>query len=246
MTTSASAAAAAAPGRLPDIPTAIQRMAGVVMRPGRTFRQLLADPQWRTVLVLSTAIAVVTAAAVMNTTVGRQALVDQWERTAAALGHQVDDAGYQQLEAWGQYAALYGAVGALLNVPVLALGMAVLIHAAGRRARPFATVFAVTTYAGVILSLRQVVSAVSIYMAETTASRLTLGAAFPGLDAASPAARALGFVDLFVVWWVIVLGVGVARVYGRRARSTSLAFLGAYAVLAVLAAIVFRVAGGNA
>jgi hypothetical protein len=221
-------------------------MAGVVLRPGRTFRQLLADPQWRTVLVLSTAIAVVAIAVVMNTTVGRQALVDQWERTAAALGHPVDDAGYQQLEAWGRYGALYGAAGALINGPGVALGVAALIYAAFRRTRPFVTVFAVTVHAGVILTLRQVVSAVSIYVGETTASRLTLGSAFPGLDAASPAARALGFVDLFVVWWVIVLGIGVGRLYGRRVRSTSLAFLGVYAVLAVFTAIVFSLAGGHA
>jgi hypothetical protein len=221
-------------------------MAGVVLRPGRTFRRVVGDPQWRNVLVLSTVIAVVAAVAVLNTAIGRQALVDQWERTSAALGHEVDDVGYQQLEAWGRYAAVYGAAGALVGGPVLAFGVTALIYAVFRRARPFMTVFAVAVHAGVILTLRQVVTAVSIYVGETTASHLTLGAAFPGLDAASPAARALGFVDLFVVWWLIVLGIGVARLFERRARSTALAFLGAYAVFAALTAIVFSVAGGNA
>jgi hypothetical protein len=221
-------------------------MAGVVMRPGRTFRRLVAEPEWRGVLLFSTVLAVVAGVAVMSTAVGQQALVDQWERTAAAVGHDLDDAGYRQLEAWSHYAAVYGAAGALFGVPVLAFGVAGLLHLAFGRVRRFTTVLAVTVHAGVILSLRQVLAAVLIYVGETTASVLSLGLAFPGLDAASPMARALGFIDLFVLWWVILIAIGTARLYGQRVRSTTLAFLGVYLALAVLTAVVFSAAGAAA
>ena len=44
-------------------------------------------------LLVTTLVSAGAGAALMETAVGRQALVDQWERTATAFGRQVDDAG---------------------------------------------------------------------------------------------------------------------------------------------------------
>ena len=251
MTTSASAGAAAAPGFFPDNPTLIQRMAGVLVRPGWTFDRVIAGPQWRGVLLASTLLAMLAGVSVMSTTVGRQALVDEWERTAAALGHEVGDAGYGELEGLSQYAPAYAAAGALASGPVVAIGLTGLLYVAfGRRRhqrRPaFPTVFAVVAHAGVVLSLRQIVAAGLLFARETTASALSLGAWFPGLDAASPAARALGFIDLFVLWWVVVVAIGTARLYHRRVRATALGFVGVYFALGLLTAAAFAAAGGTA
>jgi hypothetical protein len=250
VTTSASAGAAAAPGFFPDNPTLIERMAGILVRPGRTFDRVIADPQWRGVLVASTLLAVLAGASVMSTAVGRQGLVDEWERTAAALGHEVGDAGYGQLERLSRYGPLYAAAGALASGPLLAIGVAGLLSVAfGRRhpVRPaFTTVFAIAVHAGVVLSLRHVVAAGLLYGRETTANALSVGAWFPGLDATSPAARALGIVDLFVLWWVVVLAIGTARLYHRRVRATALGFVGVYVALALLTAAAFTAAGGTA
>lgn len=250
MTTSASAGAAAAPGLLPDNPTLAQRIAGVVFQPRRTFDGVVADPRWRGVLLTSTLVAVLVSATVMSTAVGRQALVDEWERTAAAVGHEVDDAGYQQLETLSQYGAFYAATGAVVSGPVAAVIMAALLHArfgrTGRARRPFTAALAITAHAGVILSLRQVIAAGLTYGRETTATALSIGSAFPGLDASSPLARALGFIDVFVLWWVLLLAIGAARLYQRRTRSMALAFMGVYLALAVLTAAAFAVAGASA
>lgn len=250
MTTSASAGAAAAPGLLPDNQTLVQRMAGMVVQPRRTVDRVVADPRWGGVLLASTLIAVVFSATVMNTAVGRQALVDEWERTAAAVGHEVDDAGYQQLEGLSRYATLYAAAGAVISVPVVAVAMAGLLHVffgrGGRVRRPFTAALAIAVHAGVILSLRQVVAAGFTYGRETTATALSLGSAFPGLDASSPMARALGVIDVFVVWWVVVLALGTARLYHRHTRSTVLTFVGVYLALAVLTAAAFTAAGAAA
>jgi hypothetical protein len=61
----------------------------------------------------------------------------------------------------------------------------------------------------------------------------------------SPAARFLGALDLFVVWWVIVLAIGVAVLYRRPARSTASALMGVYVGFAALLAISMAVAGGT-
>ena len=248
MTSSASPDAAAADGLFPDTSAPGGRIAGMVFRPVATLETTMRDARWRSVLVLTTAAALAVGMVVMQTAIGQQALVDQWERTTAALGHAVDAAGYARLEALSRYGALYSAVGTLLVGPGLALIVTVLLQAAfGRtRAVPFVTAFAAVVHVGVILALRQVVVAVLAYARETTAGAVSLGAWFSGLDAASPLARALGVVDFFVVGWLVLLGIAAAMLYGRRRRNLVCAFLGLYLLLALVTAAALAVAGGTA
>ena len=220
----------------------------MVFRPVATLEAARRDAHWRGVLVLTTTAALVIGVLVMQTTVGQQALVDQWERTTAALGHEVDASGYGRLEDLSRYGALYAAAASLLEGPGLALVVTALLQTAFARTRTvrFPTAFAVVVHAGVILALRQVVVAGLAYTRETTASAVSLGAWFPGLDASSPLARALGVVDLFVVWWIVLLGIAAAMLYGTGRRNMVLGFLGLYVVLALVTAAAVTAAGGAA
>ena len=94
--------------------------------------------------------------------------------------------------------------------------------------------------------MRQVIAAPVAFARETTASALTLGAWFSGFDAGSPVARFLGVIDVFALWWAVVLAIGVGVIYQRRARTVAVGFVGAYAVLALLAAGVMAIAGRHA
>ncbi len=51
---------------------------------------------------------------------------------------------------------------------------------------------------------------------------------------------------MFVIWWAIVLAIGVAVLYRRRARTVAAMFVGVYAALALLLAIAMAVTGGSA
>jgi hypothetical protein len=93
--------------------------------------------------------------------------------------------------------------------------------------------------------LRQLAGAVLTYATESTVSRLTLVAWFPGVDPASALARLLGFVDLFVVWWIGLLAVGTALLYGRSAKRVMGALLAVYLAVAVVAAALLAVLGGR-
>ena len=248
MTPSASpGAAAAATGLSPSRQSLATRVVGVIRRPRTTFNAVAHDPRWLDVLAVSTLVAALSGAALMQTQVGRQALVDQWERTSAAFGHEVDDTGYARLESFSRYGGWYAAGTALLALPLLTLAAAGGIHLAGRHTRPrvpFVTALAVAAHAGVILGLRQTIAAPLNYARETTANALSLGAWFPALDAASPTARALAFVDLFGCWWGLVLALGISAVYGRPVRTVALGVVGLYAVCAALIAMVLALAGG--
>jgi hypothetical protein len=224
----------------------LQRVAGVVRHPRNTFRAVVSNPTWGTLLLLTTVVSLAAGVALMQTEVGRQALVDQWERTTAAFGRPVDDAGYAELQELSERgAAAYAAASAIASGPVLAIAMAVLL-ALVARGTTFTQRMAVVTHAGVILALRQLVAAPISYVRESTASATSLASWFPMLDEVSPVARFLGALDVFVIWWVIVLAIGVAVLTGRRTRIVAGALVGVYAGLALLLAAVMAIAGRSA
>jgi hypothetical protein len=101
------------------------------------------------------------------------------------------------------------------------------------------------THAGIILAVRQLIAAPVAYIRESTSIATSVGSLFSVLDEASPAARFLGALDLFVIWWAVVLAIGVSVLYQRPARSVAALFVGVYAALALLLAIAMTVAGGS-
>jgi hypothetical protein len=191
-------------------------------------------------LVTLTLVTAAAGAAVSATDVGQLALVDQWERTALAFGQAVDDTRYADLLAWSRLGPAVAAGNALLAGPGVALVVSLLVFAWLRRTKTvsYSQVLAVVVHAGVVLAVGRLVAAPLVYARETTASATTVGAWFPSLDEASAAARFLGAIDLFTLWWAVVLGIGVAVLSGRRARTCALWIMSVYVGLALVAAAV--------
>ena len=94
--------------------------------------------------------------------------------------------------------------------------------------------------------LRQVIATPVDYVRESIGSPTTLIQFFSMFDEASPVARFLGAIDLFVVWWIVVLAIGMSVLYRRSTRRLALVFTGAYVGLALLAALAMAVSGGTA
>jgi hypothetical protein len=53
-----------------------------------------------------------------------------------------------------------------------------------------------------------------------------------------------GMIDLFVIWWVVVLSMGLAVLYRRKTQSIAIALFSIYAVIA-LAVAAFMSRGGT-
>jgi hypothetical protein len=189
-------------------------------------------------------------ALLLGTDVGRLALLDQWERTGAALGLGMDAARYAAMERASRNGVAYAVAVAFAGGPVLAIGLAALIFGIFSRARggtaTYRQVLAIVAHAGVILSLRQVVAAPLDYGRETLASPLTLNALVTVFDEASPVARFFAMLDLFVLWWIAVLAIGVSALYGCPPRRVALGFMGTYLALAVTVALAVAIMGGTA
>lgn len=238
--------AAAAPAVFNSRQDVVSRGLGVLLRPRATMAAVVRSAAWLDVLVVSAVLAALALALVYATEVGRLALLDQWERTAIAFGRPVDDTQYARLIALSGYGPAYGVLIALLQGPVVTFAVSAVLFAALRRAnrRRFVEVLAVASHAGLLLALRHLVAAPLTYVRETTASATSIGVWFPLLDEGSALARFLGLLDLFVIWWAIVLALGVAELTGRPARRLAGAFVGVYVGIATLLAGTMAVLGG--
>lgn len=227
--------------------TALKRAAGVIRRPRATFNEALVDRRWLGLLIGLSIAAAAANAAFLSTEVGRQALVDQWERTSLAFGQPVDDARYAELRTLSEYGPAYGVLSALVQVPVAIVAVAVVVYgvfgrrrggpsgpaAGGLERAGFTAALALSVHAGTILAWRVIVSAPIAYARETTASATSLGTWFPGFDETSAVARLLGLIDLFAIWWAVVLAIGVSVLYGRPANRTAVGIVGIYLAIAL-------------
>lgn len=258
------------------MPSLTARVGGVLYSPRATFASLLNVPRWADVLILTFLATSICTVTLLQTDVGQLALLDQWERTAAAFGRTLDDAQYSALEeASRNDAALYAVATSFARGPLLTFALSVVFFAVFRSAsaegrvakrpddpvlarrsadadRPggpgatFQQVLAIVSHASVILALRQLITAPLMYARESLASPVTVGLFVSPLNEASPLARFSGIVDLFVLWWIVVLAIGIGVLYRRSARRLALRFVGIYLMLAVVLAVVMAATGGTA
>lgn len=240
-------AGASAPS--PDNWSTIERIVGIVRRPRSTFQEVVAAPRSAALLAAMFVIPFVVSALFFASDVGQQALVDQWERTALAFGQTIDDARYAELQQLSRWGVGYAAIAALVSGPATALALAGGLFAGFTAVRgPVASyrqVLAVVAYAGVILILRHLVATPMNYARESMGSPATLIRFFPGLDEGSGAARFLGLLDAFVVWWLAVLAIGLGVLYRQRARAIAGLLIGVYIGVALALAGVMAVLGGG-
>ena len=65
------------------------------------------------------------------------------------------------------------------------------------------------------------------------------------IDEGSFLGKLLGMIDLFIVWWVIVLAIGLGVLYRRRTQPIAIALFGVYAVIALGGAAIMSRFGGT-
>ena len=228
----------------------VARVIGILRSPRTTLDAVAAEPRWGAVLALTFVVSLVSSALLLETEVGQLALIDQWERTAVAFGQTMDDTQYAALVEASEHGVAYAVLSSFASGPLLTAAVAALlfvIFTVGMRGTvTYRQVLAVVAHAGVIIAVRQVIAAPVNYARETLASPTAASFLFTMLDEASPIARFLGAIDLFVVWWITVLALGIALLYGHRARPLVFIFIGAYVALALVLAVVMAVTGGTA
>jgi len=201
--------------------------------------------------VLTTWVAVLLAVTVcggllLSTQVGRQALVDERVRVTEAIGNRVDDAQYARLEAAPPVSVYLTSGGRLLLMPPVTMLVAAGLMALARLDRaalPFTTALAIVVQATVVLALQQVVATPLHYLSESLTSPTNAAAMVRVFDEGSWAARLFGTIDIFGLWWIALLGVGLAVVTGKPARRYIWRLAAVYLGVAAIVAATFAILG---
>jgi len=102
----------------------------------------------------------------------------------------------------------------------------------------FKQVFAIVAHSGVLIALAQAFGLPLAYERETTASATSLAVFLPFLDENSFPARFLGSIDLFQIWWIVSLSIGLAVLYRKRTGPIAVGVLSVYVVIVLIIAAV--------
>jgi Yip1 domain len=227
----------------------LSRILGIVFSPEETFADIIRAPRVLGVLAFVTIVGVVTIGGFLMTEVGQQAWLDQQEDQAVSWGREMTDDRYAGLEKVAPYVGYITMGTMLVFIPVVTLIVAGLLFAVfngalGGRAR-FKELFAVCAHAGVISALGWVFVMPLNYLRESLSSPTNLSVLAPMLEQGSFLASLLGTIDLFIVWWVVVLGIGLAVLYRRSTKPVIGGLLVVYAVIALCIAVARSVMGGS-
>jgi hypothetical protein len=213
------------------------RFIGIITSPRSTFQNVVAQPRWLGMYLLTAVIIAFFAALPMTTDAGRQATLDQQVSSMESFGMDVSDEMYEQMRQRTQYAAYTTAAGVLFGSLVMALILAGILWAIFNAAMggdaTYKQILTVWVHAGVISALGQMFTGPINYFRGAVTSATSLGALLPIFDDQSFVGKLFGMIDIFIIWWLIVLAIGLAVLYRRRTQPIAYTLFGVYALIIV-------------
>jgi hypothetical protein len=223
------------------------RIVGVIFSPRATYADVAARPRALGVLAFVVLVASVGSFLFMSTEVGQNAFLDQQVQQRESFGRPLTDAQYERLEGVLPYAKYFAGlqlvVLPLLGAAIAGVAFGVFNAVLGGDAT-FKQVFAIVAHSGVVLSLAQMFGLPLSYARQTMTSATTLAVFTPFLDESSFPARMLGAIDLFIIWWIVSLAIGLGVLYRRRTGPIATAFMIIYIAIGIAIAAVKTVMSG--
>jgi hypothetical protein len=221
----------------------LSRFIGIITAPRATYESVVANPKWFGMLALVSVAMALLVGGFLLTKVGQEAWLD-----AATAAGNVSEQSYQGMQKFAPFVgyfmmAVFLIAGPLLLVVISGILFAVFNAALGGDAS-FKQVFTVAAHAGPIGLLGQLFTVPLNYLRGTMSSSTNLGVLTQSmLDDSSFIAKFLGAIDIFLIWQLIVLSIGLAVLYRRRTQPIATSLFVLYAVIAVIVAFVKRGAG---
>jgi Yip1 domain len=224
----------------------VSRFIGILTAPKATFQAVVAQPRWLGMLLLTTIILAAGTTLPMTTEAGKTAALDTQVRQMENFGMQVSDEMYAQMRQRMAYSIYTTPISILVIAPIMSVIIAGILFGIftmmGGQAS-FKQLFAVYVHSGAVGSLGQIFTAPLNYFRGSVSSATNLGVALPMLDEHSFIGRLFGMIDLFIIWWLVVLAIGLAVLYRRRTQPIAFTLFGLYAVIILAAAAVMSAFG---
>lgn len=213
----------------------LERAIGVIVSPRETYADVAARPRVLGALLLVLLIAIGAQTALLLTEVGKDALFDQQIRSIESFGMQINDQMYDSMERSLQWAPYFGAAGTLIAFPIVFLVVSGIIlgvfNAVMDGEATFKQVYAIVVHSGFLIALQQLFVNPLNYARESMSSPSNLAVFFPFLDETSFPAMLLGGLDLFFVWLIVNLAIGIAVLYKKRTSPIAMTMMGIYVSL---------------
>jgi hypothetical protein len=232
-------------GQSPDtvVPRSLPaRIIGVLTAPRATYADVAARPRWAGIMAFVIVVGAGATFAFLSTEVGKHAMLDQQLRMMESFGVKLNDAAYQKMEQGVDTARYTGPIFQAIFLPLLALivaGLAILVfNAILGGSAAFKQVYAIVAHSGVVITVAGLFGLPLAYVRETMSSSTSLAVFLPFLDESSFAARFLGAIDLFQIWWLVSLAIGLGVLYRRRTGPIAVSLIGVYVTIGLIVAAV--------
>jgi hypothetical protein len=225
------------------------RFIGIITAPKETFQAVAAHPRWLGMLLVCTILVAVCTALPMTTEAGKEATLRQQVEGMESFGMQVSDQMYEQLRGRMWFAPYQTGIAILILSPiftVLVAGILYLIfNVMMGGERTFKQMYAVLVHAGVIQTLGALFTGPLNYFRGAVTSATNLAVLLPMVDPKSFVGRVLAMTDLFLIWYLLVLSIGLAVLYRRRTQPIAWTLYGVYAAGVLVIAAVMSALGGT-
>jgi hypothetical protein len=223
----------------------LARFIGMFTAPKATFASVVAHPRPAGILFLVAFITAIGAALPYSTEAGRQAALDMQVQGMERFGMTVTPEMVTQMQKQQKFGAISGGIGAFVVTPLACLFFAglyfVIFNAIMGGTATFKQVVSVVAHSKVIGAVGQVIG-VPIMMMRGTISMFgpfNLGVLVPFLDENNFLARLLGSTSVFMIWGLLVLGIGLGVLYKRNGMKIGIVLNLVYFVIAAALTAVF-------
>lgn len=227
----------------PD-PGLFARLIGVLFSPKETFAAIVARPRWLAVMVVTLVMSSAAYYVILSSQDMQDAIVDQQVRAMESRGNVVSDQQIANIERFIGYLPVGYAVGIFVLGPLFGAAIAGIVTGIFTTLMggngTFKQVFAVMNHAGFIPAISALFIAGMLAVgAKPIGARppgANLGVFLPMLEDTSFLAVLLRSIDMFLLWWMVVLAIGLGVLYKRRTGPIATTFIGLYIVIALLIA----------
>lgn len=233
-------AAPAAPGT--GSKNLVTRFVGVLTAPRETFADVVANPRWLGMAALVLIVTAICTGGFFATEVGQTAWLDNMAERAQQAGQEIPEAQWAGMEKMAPYMGALSAGSVVLFGPLMWLITAGLLFAVFNAAlggdSSFKHLFAVVVHSASVTVVQQLFVTPLNYMRQSMSSATNLSVFLPMLDESSFMAKLMGTIDLFMVWQVFILAIGLSVLYRRKTSSIAIGLFVVYGIVAIIIAAV--------
>ncbi len=217
-------------------PGLLRRVLGMIWSPQPTLTDALTHQAWIGMLVVTILVPAAGGSLLLSTGVGQRALVERQVQSMVDMGAEVTDEQYERFTGFTRYVAVFQFASLAVTVPLITVIVAALLFVISSGLGGLATfkqIYTVVVHAGVVFIVQVLFVGPMNYVRAEMASPTTLAAFAPMLGRDTFAIRFLGVIDLFFIWWIVLLAMGTAVATRRKTQSIAVGLLALYVGAAV-------------